>query len=47
MSSFAYDDYMVQVDADFNSGSNADIFVRYTDPNNAYPIRLESGNSSP
>lgn len=34
---------MVQVDADFNSGSNADIFVRYSDPNNAYRVRLSSG----
>ncbi len=43
-SSFADDDYMVQVVADLNSGSTADIFVRYTDPNNAYRIRLESGS---
>ncbi len=44
MASFADDNYMVQVDADLSSGSTADIFVRYIDPNNASRIRLESGS---
>ncbi|MHC5112196.1 MAG: RHS repeat-associated core domain-containing protein [Planctomycetota bacterium] len=44
VSNFTDDDYMVEVDADLNSGNDADIYMRYTDANNAYRIRLESGS---
>ncbi|MCH8991812.1 MAG: hypothetical protein IIA44_08720 [Acidobacteria bacterium] len=33
--------YMVQIDVKLNSGKNADIWVRYTDSNNAYRFRLD------
>ena len=32
----------MQVTADFNGGETADIFVRYSDANNGYRIRLQS-----
>jgi len=39
---FADDDYLIQAMADLNSGATADIWARYTDPNNAYRVRLTS-----
>jgi hypothetical protein len=39
---FFDDFYMVQVDADLNTGSAADIWVRYKDINNGYRVRLTS-----
>ena len=44
MTGFYDTNYMVHVDVDFNGGSSADIFVRGTDPTNAYGLRLESGS---
>jgi len=40
---FNDDDYMVQADVKMNSGTDADLWVRYTDSNNGYKITLTSG----
>jgi len=39
---FSDDNYMVQTDVKLNSGSDAEIFVRYQDAHNAYRVRLDS-----
>ena len=38
------DAYMVQADVKLNSGTDADLWVRYTDSNNGYRIRLDGTN---
>ena len=43
MTGFNDDDYMVQADVKMNSGTDADLWVRYTDSNNGYKITLTSG----
>ena len=40
---FADDAYMVKLDVDLNSGTHADLWVRYSDANNGYKLTLDSG----
>jgi len=43
---FTDSDYMVQADVKLNSGANADLWVRYADPDNGYRVRLDSGGTA-